>query len=73
MGNSASNAVREMEAAQNRAEDQVKVDVQNLVTILEAKQNEYYEKLINSKGEDKTIPIKTLVILLCSGKVTLVS
>jgi hypothetical protein len=47
---------REAKALQN-AESELAI----LERLLDARANEFYLKLVNSDGEDKTVPIKTIV------------
>lgn len=61
MGNRLSNAVKEAQAQADANQRQVEADLKNLNEILTSKAEEYFLKLINNKGEDKTIPIKTLI------------
>jgi hypothetical protein len=64
MGNPISkvqNEIKTAEAAGELGMKQMEADIQNLMEILNARADEYYVKLVNSKGEDKSVPIKTVV------------
>jgi hypothetical protein len=61
MGNPVSKAVKVLEQQQDEAEKTVAANLQTLINLLDAKEQQFRSALINSKGEDKTIPIDTVV------------
>ncbi len=64
MGNPISKVQNEIKQAEAQADSdmkQMEADIQNLMAVLNARADEYYVKLVNSKAEDKSVPIKTVV------------
>lgn len=64
MGVAASTINTMYEEAQRQADErekQVAADLNNLTMLLGAKSQEFMSKLVTNKGEDKTVPVKTIV------------
>lgn len=61
MGNPVSKALEKSKTAATGAHKEVERDLQDLVEILRAKEEQLYEELISLNGDDTKIPIKQIV------------